>query len=147
MKQIFLTQDKITLVDDDDFERLNIYKWQAVRMRNTFYAVRMIQTPKGRCTERMHRVIIDAGLLHIDHIDGNGLNNQKSNLRVATNRENSQNKHTKKTSRFPGVWWDSTHNRWHSQIQIAGVRKTVGYFSSEEEAFTAYKKAVDSIKE
>lgn len=146
MKQIFLTQGKVALVDDEDFERLNLVNWQAIHSGNTFYAVRMIRTFKGRCTERMHRCIVDAGLLHVDHIDGDGLNNQKSNLRVVTNRENSQNKHITKTSKYPGVWWDKTHDSWHSQIQVAGKRKSVGYFKTEWEAFAAYKRAVDNIE-
>lgn len=113
MKKIQLTRGFVALVDDEDFEELNKYKWNASAMG---YAVRHIPWPNGKRLKngkqaqralKMHRVIMNTptGML-TDHIDHNPFNNQKSNLRVCTSSQNSQNK-TKPvsgiTSKYKGV--------------------------------------------
>ena len=108
MKEILLTQGLVTIVDNDDYERLSKFKWYAAKSRQTYYAVRNKRIHDGYGGQRqikMHREILgnDIGLLQCDHVDGNGLNNQKSNLRVVTPRQNCQNLHVPKTSRHPGV--------------------------------------------
>ena len=142
MKEIKLTQGKVALVDDSDFEILNKYKWCLLKGYNTFYAQRRIgvKEPGTRRYIMMHTAIM--GELpkgyEIDHKDGNGFNNQRDNLRLVTRRQNMQNRRQLKSSQYPGVHWDKKSARWHSVIQI-------GSYLSEEEAFDAYRHAVESI--
>jgi hypothetical protein len=137
MKEIKLTQEKVALVDDEDFEYLSSFKWFAHKSFNTYYAV----TTKK--TIGMHHFIIGKppkGLV-TDHIDGDGLNNQKSNLRHVSVRENGQNLHIQKTSKYTGA---TLHRggKWMSQITINGKSKYLGLFDKEELAHLAYKKAL-----
>jgi len=148
MKELPLTQSKFALVDDDDYPYLISFKWYAVRNGNAFYAMASVHSENGkRTTITMHRLIIKSpnGMV-IDHIDGNGLNNQKSNLRIVTNRENFQNRHGKKekTSKYPGVYKtkSKTSKKWAAQIQIDGKIKYLGTFEIETDAAQAYKNAV-----
>ena len=150
MKEIQLTQGKVAQVDDEDFEELNQFKWFARKVRNTYYAGRNSVYVKGkRKTINMHFSIIgESESLQTDHIDGNGLNNQKSNLRLVTSRQNSQNKRNMiKVSQYPGVGWDKRRNKWRSRIVINGTQKHLGYFILAAAAFDAYRKAVNAIGE
>ncbi len=106
------------IVDDDDFEYLNKYKWSITgRVGYSKYAVSHI----GDKNITMHRFIMKAkkGEM-IDHIDGDGLNNQKSNLRFCTNSENQKNKKPKVggTSKYLGVSLHSPNNKWVAKIVI-----------------------------
>lgn len=142
-----LTQGKVATVDLEDWERMNTkYKWQAQKSRNTFYAIRSISLEKGRgCkkrTERMHRIIMGAkqGQI-IDHIDGNGLNNTRENLRFVTLSENQRNRRPNKNSYsgYKGVV-KGTYNKWYARIFINGETKFLGSFNSEIEAAVEYDK-------
>ena len=145
VKEIKLTQGKVSLVDDEDYERLSQYSWQACKGKNdnTFYAKRRINV-FGKATVIPMQVEILGRKLFcvVDHIDGNGLNNQRSNLRYATKRQNSQNRHENKTSKYPGVSWHKRNNKWRSDIRINGKKITLGYFDDEHAAFMSYKNAV-----
>lgn len=146
VKEIPLTQGKFVLVDNEDFERLNQFKWHLSKGRNTCYAKSWIYSFEKRFSVRMHRLLLNpSSPLLVDHIDGNGLNNQKSNLRIVTCRENLQNLHIKKTSRFSGVSYDNRDCRWRSCILIKGKRKYLGFFNNEIAAYQAYIDALDSI--
>jgi hypothetical protein len=82
--------------------------------------------------------------VEIDHQDGNGLNNQKYNLRICTTAQNGANQRTqsrKKSSRFKGVNWDKDRQKWYAHIKVNQVLKNLGRFSSEIEAAKAYNKA------
>ena len=145
MKLIELTQGKIALVDDEDFEMLSQFKWCAAkfgRVTKIFYA----WTSKPRSF--MHHMILGlptCGLV-TDHLNGNGLDNRRLNIRHVTNRENSINKHHKnKTSKYPGVTIDKRYNKWSSRIKINGKDKSLGYFIDEESAFFAYKIAFKEL--
>jgi len=108
MKTIQLTQNKVALVDDEDYEQLSKYKWCAHRIDNNWYAVRCTWNGGKRIFIQMHRDVL--GLKkndgkQTDHKDFSGLNNQKSNLRVCTYHENNQNRrqHKRNTSGYKGV--------------------------------------------
>ena len=93
MKQIQLTQGQVALVDDEDFERVNAVNWCASRQGKygRFYAVRFTQAACKRTKHWMHRLVMKCpDGLFVDHIDGNGLNNCKQNLRVVTFEENAK---------------------------------------------------------
>lgn len=148
MKLIPLTQGKFAQVDDDDFEELNKFKWTLTKCDNSFYALRTIY--EGRISKGvygkqkkiyLHRQIMNAPSDKlVDHKDGDGLNCQKTNMRLATKSENQRNKKPKTngTSEYLGVCWSKKENKWLAQINIPNVRKRIGVFKSEENAAIAY---------
>ena len=92
MKQILLSQDKFALLDDQDYDILMKWKWYAAKIGFTFYARRKTSRKNPpRKTICMHQTIAERmGILgEVDHIDRNGLNNQRDNLRLATDSQNS----------------------------------------------------------
>ena len=90
MKQIELSQGKYAIVDDDDYQELNIYNWY---FNNDGYAVRSVEISKGKRTkQRMHRIITNCpDGFEVDHANHDKLDNRKSNLRVCSSSENSHN--------------------------------------------------------
>lgn len=147
MKTIPLTQGKVALVDDADYAWLNQWKWQAMRNGYTFYVARRIHVAKDKKRlEQMHRLILglqSGDNLLIDHIDGDGLNNQRVNLRVCTIAQNRR--HSKKrmvgTSRYKGVCWHRGGDKWQSTIRVNKKQIHLGLFDSETSAASAYNRA------
>lgn len=140
MKEIQLTKGQVTFVDDEDFEYLNQFKWRSMNGRNTNYAVRFsyhFGNGKAECI-MMHRLIMQApkGLV-VDHINHNGLDNCKENLRVVTVSINSHNRQNiigaYKTNR-PG----NIKQRYRSHIKVNGKYMHLGTFDTFEEARKAY---------
>lgn len=138
MKEIVLTKGKVSIVDDDDYEKVACFKWQFSASSKIGYAVRTI---KNR-TEYLHWSIIGKpgkGLV-VDHINRNSLDNRKKNLRFATLAENRRN-FTKKTSKYIGVWKNRAGGKFHAKMKLMGKRLHFGSFNTEEEAAIAYDKA------
>ena len=140
MKTIELTQGKVALVDDEDYEHLNQWKWYAHSSGNTFYAIRNITVGKGKqATLYMHRVIMNTpDGMETDHINGDGLDNRKSNLRVCTVSQNCANRRARGTSKYLGVSWHSGNRYWQVRIRKDGFEHYLGNFVSEEDAARAY---------
>lgn len=151
MKEIKLSQGLVALVDDEDFEWLNQWKWCAKQSYNTFYAERRLSAVNGkRELIKLHHVIIGKPPkgFETDHENGNGLDNQRQNLRFVTNRQNQQNRtHQNSSSQYPGVGWTERDQRWRARIVINGKEKGLGYFRSEVKAFAAYCNAVHALGE
>ena len=145
MKQIPLSQGLFALVDDEDYDFLMQWKWTANKERKTFTAYRNQHTPKPRKFIYMHRLImgITDTLIFVDHIDGNGLNNQKSNLRACSNAQNLMNRPSNKnnTSGFKGVIFDSKNQKWIAQIMVNRKSIKLGRFSDKKDAAIAYNNA------
>lgn len=147
MRRIPLSQGKFALVDDEDYEWLSQWKWCTTKEKQTYYARRNILIPNTtkRTTVKMHRDIL--GLKHgdgliTDHKDGNGLNNQRSNLRVCNATENAANKRKiRGTSKYKGVCWFRKTKKWCSYIDSGGKRFHLGLFCKEKNAAKAYDKA------
>jgi AP2 domain-containing protein/HNH endonuclease len=144
MKEISLPQGKVALVDDEDYERLARMCWAAKRRpnRNVWYAQCDGGPLKGR---RMHRILLNFPPYDIDHKDGDGLNNQKSNLRPATNQQNQRNARLRKdnTTGFKGVK-RRAKGRWGAVIRHNGRDLSLGSFATIEEAARAYdRKALE----
>lgn len=145
MKTITLSKGQIVMVDDSDFEYLNQFNWCTLKGKHTFYAFRMVG-PKGKRTSvLMHREILNAPKgMECDHVDGNGLNNQRSNLRLATisqNRGNHIRKRPNATSKFIGVSLCGATGKWVANIQVNKKYKHLGSHCNEIEAAKAYDAA------
>lgn len=142
MKTIGLNNGKFAMVDDEDYIFLSQWKWQAKKHRNTYYAVRTIHVKrKSVGVIWMHRVInkTPTGLV-TDHIDRNGLNNQKSNLRTSSISENNRNSMYKNgTSKYKGVGFKG--NKWRARISVNKKQIHLGVFKSQEDAAIAYNNA------
>lgn len=141
MKEIPLTQGQVALVDDADFAALSEFKWYAHQVNQTFYALRNSRNSAGkRITLRMSCVLLP-GHPEVDHIDGNGLNNQRYNLRGSTKRQNRQSFKAKPigcSSKFRGVCWHSARRQWSAQIVFMYTQRHLGLFKTEDEAARAY---------
>lgn len=153
MKEIQLDKGRVALVDDEDFEVLNQYKWR-VRSFNPdlFYAVRtrLEKEGFGKAGVSMHRQIMGLDKkefrhIHVDHRDHNGLNNQKLNLRKCNLSQNNANRRSlPHTSKFLGVCYVIERNRWIASISKNNKSILIGRFHSEVEAALAYnKKAIE----
>jgi hypothetical protein len=145
MKEISLPKNLIAIVDDEDFEFLTSRKWNITKGLKTYYAVRNTSVNGNTFTEVMHRLImkVSDSSVFIDHIDGNGLNNQKSNLRIATRSQNNANRLAKKngTSKYLGVCRIKNRDRFQANITKDGKQYALGYFTTEEAAAKAYNEA------
>jgi len=141
MKKIKLTQNKYALVDNEDYPILSMFNWYANKNKThrTFYAVRV----NGNKKIHMHRYILGTPKgMETDHIDGNGLNNQKKNLRICDHAENQRNKDKPKnnTSGFKGVSWCERNKKWLVRISLDRERIYLGHFKSKMKAYEAYCK-------
>lgn len=142
-----LTQGQVTLVDDVDADLAGLgwYAWKGKR-RKTFYAVRSVHKPDGgRATELLHQhVARRMGILGPpDHIDRNGLNNSRSNLRPANNSQQiaHQGLRANSTSGLKGVCFNKARRRWQAQITVKGKQRYLGLFSDPIDAAKAYDRA------
>jgi hypothetical protein len=120
-------------IDRED-AHLAAYRWCLMPLG---YVVRNLPRPAEGCIY-LHRAVL--GLepgdgLQADHITGDRLDNRRSNLRIVTNAQNSQNLSSKGgTSRYRGVYWFADRGKWVAAVTLNGRRKTVGYFDSEDDA-------------
>lgn len=143
MKSIPLTQGKIALVDDEDYEYLNQWKWQAYRSKNTWYAQRSYKINGRKKSVSMHRLLVSAkDDKLVDHINGDGLDNRKSNLRICTLTENNHNRRINKDnhSGYKGVYWHARDKRYIAQIKVNGKQIILGRFRDAVDAAKAYDK-------
>ena len=136
---ISLSQGKSTLVDDEDFDRLNAYQWF---LSGTGYAVGFVPSDDGKFRlEYAHRFIMQAaeGQL-VDHINGNPLDNRQTNLRFVTPQQNGQNKRLNSLSHtgLKGVGWHKNRRKYHARIQLQGIRYHLGFFDNAETAALSY---------
>jgi len=147
MIEIPLTRGKVALIDDCD-AHLATHRWYAHRTRSAprWYAAR--HAPReggGRRTLLLHREIlgITDPAIEGDHIDGNGLDCRRHNLREATNQQNQANRGVpaNNTSGYKGVHWHRARQKWQALIKIAGKQRYLGLFATREEAACAYDAA------
>jgi hypothetical protein len=144
MKLIPLTRGKFVMVDDEDYEYLNQWKWYATKSHITFYAERQQRLnpgiqPQKQKNIKMHRLIMNTSQnMQVDHIDHNGLNNQKSNLRNCTLSQNARNRKARGKSKYLGVYFYG-ENLFRADIRPS-EHKTIhlGLFKSEIDAARAY---------
>jgi hypothetical protein len=137
-------------VDDEDFEELSKFKWYANPRGYVLRNVPRAENNGVRGMEYMHRRVkgLRAGDgLDIDHIDGNKLNNQGGNLRIATHAQNLRNKRKTKQNKsgFKGVSFCKKTMKWRSLIDASGKQYLLGYFNTPEAAHNAYKAAAERL--
>lgn len=112
----------------------NVYAWSGKRALHREIMSRMV----GRHLTRTE---------YVDHINGDGLDNRRSNLRMATHSQNMSNRRPARsgTSRYLGIWWDSQKSRWRGEARQGPTRLHIGYFTDEVEAACAYDSAAREL--
>lgn len=137
---------RVALVDDGDYELVMQYKWYVWERtsrgtREGPYAIAAITRRRKTINLKMHKFL--TGYARTDHKDGNGLNNQRSNLRPATDAQNMANKRKKAkgTSTYKGVSLDKRCGTWHAYIGVGRKTVNLGGFKNEQEAAKAYDRA------
>lgn len=138
MPEVRLAGGRVAVVDDADYERISRYKWRACKPRNVVYAMTNVTATS---TEYMHHMVL--GVRGVDHRDGNGLNNQRSNLRPCNQSQNGANTRPRSggTSRYKGVSWHKLTGTWRAYIRVNYRQIQLGHFETEEEAARAYDAA------
>lgn len=151
MKEIKLTKGYVALVDDEDFDYLRQWKWHVDVQKWSVYAVRASIKEGKTINVLMHRALLNPPIgVEIDHIDRNGLNNQRGNLRVCTHSQNSMNRKYKNASGYIGVYYhydnlkSGIKKRIYSCIKVNGIQIYLGSFITETDAATAYDNAAIS---
>lgn len=144
-QQLPLSNGMVAIVDVVDYESLSILKWYATRYGNVWYAAThgvAVENKRGFCL--MHRYILGVSNGEfVDHIDRNGLNNSRSNLRLATKQQNGWNRsmQANNTSGYKGVFYYRRYGKWQAKIACKGKQFYLGYFETPEEAASAYNNA------
>lgn len=143
-KEMPLTQGKIALVDVEDYDYLCQFKWHKHKPRNIYYAARNTRKNGKKALSLMHREILKTPKgFHTDHINGDGLDNRRNNLRICTGAQNLMNRGKTKANKsgFKGVCWNKANKKWHAQIEVDGKNKHLGFFDVKEQAALAYNEA------
>lgn len=149
--EIMLTRGQVAIVDDQDAE-LSRHHWHATRHPDSsWYARRNVPGQHGKMVLLHREIAKRAGLdidgKEVDHWDGNGLNNRRANLRVATRVQNAKNmpKPRRNKSGFKGVSFYARDGRWQAHIKADGVNHYLGRFDTPEEAAVAYEEAAKRL--
>ena len=139
---------KQAIVDPEDFEYLNQFKWWLNDSGYAIYTQCFKKESGWRSRKlRMHRILLKVLKgQQIDHVNGNRLDNRKSNLRICTQSQNTKNriKSTKNTSGYKGVWFKKDGKRlkrWVADIKVDYKKISLGLFLTKEEAARAYNEA------
>lgn len=140
MVEIKLTKGKVAIVDEEDYVRLASHSWYY----GDDYAQRSVHSAGKQRTSLMHRETLQVSEgFQVDHINGDKLDNRKSNLRLATHQLNMFNRPAcvGTSSIYKGVSWHKRKNKWMASARRDGISKFLGYFSNEEDAARAYNAA------
>jgi hypothetical protein len=145
-----LTRGYQAVIDAADVPLVEKWRWSALvsPRRKAVYAARVVQQRGVQRMILMHRLLLEAvDGKQADHIDGDGLNNRRSNLRLCTHRENQQNKGPRSDNKvgIKGVCWDKKAVKWKAEIRVDGRGKFLGYFATAREAGAAYQAAAQRL--
>jgi hypothetical protein len=139
-REVQLTRGIVAIVDDADYNLVLQSKWFAT---TNGYAARTVRGLDGKNIRiHLHRFIMGVTdpKSHVDHINGNGFDNRRSNLRICSHAENRCNNkvYANNKSGFPGVAWSKCAGKWQAYITAGRKRKHLGLFESKERAYAAY---------
>ncbi|MCG7852853.1 MAG: HNH endonuclease, partial [Methanosarcinaceae archaeon] len=146
-RRIRFSGPRYAKVDPEDYERLAGYEWFCAKRRGNFYGARMgaIGESGKRGIVYMHREVIEVGKgMVADHVNHDGADNRKANLRAATRGENGCNKRMRRvagTSKYKGVMFKKSRGKWVARIGVGGRQIHLGYFEDEIDAAKAYDNA------
>jgi hypothetical protein len=150
--EVELTQGKWAKVDCADMDPVIGYCWCYTRSRSGGYAVRTGPRHKAILMHRAIMGLADDDPGQIDHVNGDGLDNRRANLRIASPPQNGANTGKRKskngqpyTSRYKGVSWDPTRRKWTAGIRSDGRRRFLGRYESEEDAARAYNRTAREL--
>jgi len=138
--EISLTQGAVAFIDDEDYGLVSQYKWCLDIKRNLFYAMTKGYIDGKHKNIKMHQLIMGAkhGQI-VDHINHDGLDNRRANLRFCTHAENCRNSYARKGySKYKGVSFYKNTQKWSASIMLEGKSKYIGSFFLEEDAARAY---------
>jgi hypothetical protein len=142
MTQLDIAGGRVVLLSPEDIDRVAAHHWHGVPARNTVYA--RYQDSSKKVT-LMHRLILDAGPGQIvDHINGDGLDNRRENLRLVTAAQNNHNRRPQGALPFKGVYKAKGRTRYRASMTIGDRRLNLGSYSTAEEAARAYDAAAVS---
>lgn len=148
-KKISLTKGRYTLVDNEDFDYVNQWKWSLRQTGRQEYAVRIDYSLKPPICIRMHRLLAKAPKnMMVDHINGDPLDNRKANLRICTNTQNlwnSKGRAYKSRSGYKGVDFSHSNQKWRARIKVYKKEIYLGCYDKKEEAARAYDRAARSF--
>lgn len=149
MKEIQLPHGMVALVDNEDFDKINAFAWNFIKKGNVFYAWRFERkdeygSRRRRRVQMHHMIVGHPGKLVVDHINHNGLDNRKCNLRIVPKRENHMNPIRKNKTGFVGVY--KNYHKYVTNIRINGRKKCIGSFNTPEEAHAAYITKYNEIR-
>ena len=147
IREIPLSQGKTAIVDAEDYDKLIGYSWY---FKGGRYAYRGLWIAGSNRTKHipMHHDILKAGPgQYVDHINGNGLDNRKANLRIVSHQQNMFNMkgHKSATSKFKGVSWCSSRQKWAAHICKDGKTVAIGRFKTEKAAAVAYNSYAERL--
>jgi len=148
MKIIPLQSGRFTIIDDTDYDNVSRFKWTAHRLSGIWYAISTaylgtVNSQPQLYTLLLHRLLMRPPQgMEVDHIDHNGLNNLRSNLRVCTTAQNQWNQRPRHgTSQYKGVHWQKQAKKWKAQIIVNNKYHYLGIFKNEIDAARAYNQA------
>lgn len=152
VRGIPLTRGEIAVVDEEDYEWLNQWKWCVLKGKYTFYAMRITEKKGTQFSFLMHREILGLekgdGIV-TDHKNRNGCDNRKSNLRIATIAINNHNSRLQRnnTSGYRGVSWKKDKKKWKAYLMVNNKQVHLGYFDDPLTAALEYDKRVREIRD
>jgi len=144
MKRIPLNHGQTALIDNSDYKLIKEYKWRIDKGNSCYYAITNTINAEGKKVPiRMHTILMNTPPgMQVDHINGDGLDNRRCNLRICTNSQNRMNQHKAiGRSKYKGVTWHSIGKKWQARININGKHTHLGLFKKEENAAEAYNRA------
>lgn len=146
--QVPISRGYFVTIDKDDYERVTQWKWTALPTQWTVYARRNVKKNGKQHSLYLHRFIMgDPEGLEVDHRDCNGLNNSKSNLRVANDSQQNCNQRIQKRSYsgIKGVGWNKTRGKWQAYIGLGQKTRHLGFYNTKEEAAAARATAANIL--
>lgn len=145
---VALPSGHVAIVDTADLSLVSRYRWMAAPLQWHTYVMANVYRGRRRTKLYLHRLLTDAPIgMVVDHINRNGLDNRRANLRLCTQTMNNGNRKPPEgqNSQYKGVLWEPRHQRWVARIQADGAPTYLGEYRDEREAALAYDRAAERV--